>query len=286
MNDTLKSNGELPTIQFNMLDTIHSANSEYQIGDCPAEADGRRGMYAARKHVPANSNIQVTDTEYWMQLFSRYKTSNDNDPRHDPNKFYVQGYHVYVIDAEGYPVQYISIQAVPQNSYIEISDTRYWNKVVRLPPAQDKNKNYLVGCAGIIINHLNEFLVGSRVDMDGEEVWALFGGKPEYYETLAEGLAREIGEEVNVNVLPERYLFIGMKEALASKTQRCITAYFATKITAEQTRMVRNLEPAKCFQIAWKSYDELCKMKLWQYSNEQCKIAHELLGKGNGKFDG
>lgn len=293
MELTRKPDQTIVATGLNLINEPHDPNAAYKEGDVPKNA-ANEWEYLAVEDVPADQNIQITNSNYWKKAFTtesdRYKDSvgrasviNPIYGPHDPNAAYSKGDYLVSLHC-------IAIQAVSKNSNISWSDERYWTttKGSNTPPegyeASNKNKNYLVGCAGIIVNPDNEFLVGLRLDMNGEEVWALFGGKPEAYETLAEGLAREVVEEVNIDVLVAKYLFIAMKEALASKTQRCVTAYFATKITAEQVRRVRNLEPHKCFKLEWKTYAQLCELNLWQNSIEECRIVHELLCQG--KFDG
>lgn len=195
---------------------------------------------------------------------------------HDSNRAYLKGACVYVMVNNRPTVAYVCNENVPEGQDIPITNNKYW-RLFATGPRPDKNKNYLVGCAAIIVNDKNEFLIGRRVDMDGEEVWALFGGKPEATESLAEGCAREVTEEVNVRVEPYRYLYINMKEAMASKTQRTVTAYFLVKLSEFEVSCVENVESEKCFELKWATFEELCELNLWQSSIEECKAAHTIL---------
>lgn len=129
---------------------------------------------------------------------------------------------------------------------------------------ENPNQNYMVGCAAVIVNEDNEVLLCERTDYDGNPVWALFGGKPEASESLAIGIAREIFEEVNLNLTSTRYSLIAMRESKAGINQPCITAYYWTRISKEEQAQVKNMEPHKCKQLRWVPLSEAMKMSLWQ----------------------
>lgn len=188
-----------------------------------------------------------------------------NDLCHDADKEYHSGHVVIVEDQHRQPITYIAIGHIPPNENIPVTNTDYW---ARMEP-QRYITNYMVGCAAILFNEDHKVLVGLRRDLDGNLVWALFGGKPEPYETLAEGMSREVGEEVNIYLKSDRYKQLSIKEAMAGFYQRCLTTYFVAKVTREEEALVKNLEAHKCFELAWKSLEELATIPLWQNSNDE-----------------
>jgi 8-oxo-dGTP pyrophosphatase MutT (NUDIX family) len=129
--------------------------------------------------------------------------------------------------------------------------------------------NYLVGCAGIIFDEDGNLLVGERVDFDGRRVIAVFGGKPEYDETLAAGLSREILEELGLLIDPKRWHLIRMREASPGVGKHCVTAFFAVKINNSEKAGVRNMEPHKCKQLIWDRVDTLTRAGIWQQSEPE-----------------
>lgn len=137
--------------------------------------------------------------------------------------------------------------------------------------------NYLVGCAGIIFDAHGNVLIGERVDFDGNPVFALFGGKPEYDEALVDGLAREIKEELNLDLPAERYKQIGIRESSPGKGKRCVTAFFAAVITDEEKSHIVNMEPHKCKQLIWDRTDVVVRKGLWQGSVAEVARAFSML---------
>lgn len=129
--------------------------------------------------------------------------------------------------------------------------------------------NYLVGCAAIIFDEDANLVVGERVDFDGRPVRALFGGKPEYNETLAQGLSREIIEELHLAIHPSRWKSFGIREASPGKGKLCLTAFFGVVITKEERARVINVEPHKCKQLIWDRVDAIRERGLWQDSEPE-----------------
>src|SRR5438067_8916646 len=141
--------------------------------------------------------------------------------------------------------------------------------------------NYLVGSAAIIFDEDANLIVGERVDFDGNPVQALFGGKPEYNETLAQGLSREIIEELHLAIDPSRWTQINIREASPGVGKHCITAYFAVVITKEEKARIINVEPHKCKRLIWNQVGPICTRGLWQGSEPE---VYKAFSKFFGRF--
>lgn len=179
---------------------------------------------------------------------------------HDPNRSYSVGDPIAVIDSNGQLAGYLCIKMVPSNENIPYTNLEYWARMQEAPPPL----NYMVGAAAILFDPVGKVLVGERVDYASNPIEALFGGKPEYYETLAEGLSREVREEVGVHVGAKRFTQIAIVEASPGRGLKCITAYYCAALDWEEVNQVQNLEPHKCFGIHWRTVDEITQRGLWQ----------------------
>lgn len=217
------------------------------------------------------------------EMLSKAKPVRYPSVPHDPNAAYEEGTTAHSTGDE--TLSHLAIKEVPPNSNIALSDATYWVAFMGTPVFTNAKKieNYMVGCAGVVFNDKNEILVGERLDLDGNPVDALMGGKPESGESLAEGLARELKEEVNLDLPANRYQQLAIREAWASTTQRCLTAYFAVKLTARESALIENMEPHKCFKLKWLTAQEVRARGLWQDALNIVLAAH--LHASNGLFD-
>lgn len=225
-----------------------------------------QSFYCALKFVEGGTNIQ--DTNSWGPLgymkgevLEIPTPEAPNDPlAHDPNRFYYAGHLVVEVDEYGFRAQYLCTKTVPVNQNISVTNKEYWTHLDKPKPPI----NYMVGAAAILFNPEGKVIVGERVDYAGKPIEALFGGKPECDETLAEGLAREVKEEIGLDLDPSRYVEMGIVEASPGRGFKCITGYFAARLTWEEVTRIKNLEPHKCFALHWRDLREVHKNPLWQ----------------------
>lgn len=248
---------------------VHNENREY----CATETvfGDNEVAYIALQYVPRYHNIALSNEEYWYPFSAgdEYVSANPL-----PNTFHNRDYgympgHIIVVGPEGQHVLYQAKKAVPGGHNIPLADQEYWLHVQKQLIA-----NYMVGAAGIVLNERHEILVGERLDYDGNPVLALMGGKPEGYESIAEGVARELMEEVGLNIPASRYALLGICEAMASKTQRCLTAYLATVITPEEEATIRNMEPHKCMELKFMTLGAIKERGIWQNGIMYVQQAH------------
>ena len=117
-------------------------------------------------------------------------------------------------------------------------------------------EQFLVALVGIIQDAEGRVLLGLRAQ---ERVWVCFGGKMAHGESLEEGLAREILEEVGLTL--SQFARLSFDEGCLPSGQPFITLYFLTKLPAGQVPV--NVEPHKCLELRWFHPDEL-PAEMWE----------------------
>lgn len=95
-------------------------------------------------------------------------------------------------------------------------------------------QGYLVGVAVIIFDEQNRVLLGFRAK---EKLWASFGGRLEFGETVKEGALREVLEELGVSLNSIRNL--GFGEGTKPDGTRYVTLYVAGKLPEGQEPILR-----------------------------------------------
>lgn len=237
-----------------------------------ANGDPER-FYAAVKSAPVGTSID--NATIWSLLGSikdgNFKASEElkqyaqvsasvSIDAHDVNRAYSYGDLTYGPDEYGVKVGFYCVNSISKDQNISLTDSNYWKLVNEPKPPI----NYMVGAAAILFDPNGKVLVGERIDYAGQPIEALFGGKPEYYETLAEGLSREVAEEVGLKIDSTRFVNEGIVEASPGRGFKCITGYFSAALTWEEVAQIQNLEPHKCFALHWRALNEIHKNPLWQ----------------------
>jgi len=115
-----------------------------------------------------------------------------------------------------------------------------------------QNKKFPKIGVGIIVKKGNKILLLKRKGSHGEGEWALPGGYLEFGETLKECAAREVGEEVKLDIQQENLKFVSLSEQLdyiKSDSEHCITVGFVVEYKGRKKPKIG--EPDKCTQICW-----------------------------------
>lgn len=145
------------------------------------------------------------------------------------------------------------------------------------------NTNYHVGVAAVIecLGHASPtFLLGKRSGGRGNGEWALIGGKVEADETLAEGIAREVREEVGLNKRPEDYrLLFSREERIEGSAKRSLTFYYHIQISPTDVLSVVNCEPDTHSELKWFKADHADDRelpKIWKSGNAAIAAVFDL----------
>lgn len=261
--------------------SVHDPKKEYTFGST-AHLEGSLEIYIAIKEVPKNSDILISNSEYWS-LYQRMETheffgtttqnfTNVAEPmstsklnklmwdswKHDPNAAVPKGQMSKI--GEHHPETFVAIQDVPANKNISIYDRNYWSPMVYAQP------NYFVGCAAVIfVENTERIVLLERLDPDrpGHYILSLPGGKPETNETMAQGISREICEEVGVLIEPERY-----KKLMTTESEnggiKFLTVWHSVVITRQEAAVLKNMEPHKHKSMQIMNVKEARYTNLWQ----------------------
>jgi ADP-ribose pyrophosphatase YjhB (NUDIX family) len=102
-----------------------------------------------------------------------------------------------------------------------------------------------VGCGAAIVRD-GQLLLVKRLTPPEAESWSLPGGKVEFGEQLADAVAREIREELGVEIAPERPLVV--VETPNVDGQHWIAPVYLARLVAGEPR---NCEPTKHASVEW-----------------------------------
>jgi len=113
-----------------------------------------------------------------------------------------------------------------------------------------------IGASYLILIKENKVLLQKRVNtgfMDG--YYGLPAGHLDGNETAREGCAREIKEEIGININPLDFKVVHVMHRKAEKDER-IDFFMTTK---KYTGKIQNCEPYKCEELKWFSLNDLPK---------------------------
>lgn len=112
------------------------------------------------------------------------------------------------------------------------------------------SSGYLVGVAVILVDEHNRVLLGLR---SSEQLWASFGGRLEAGEAAHAGAAREVREELGIELGELTPLFFG--EGTKLDGTHYVTLYFLSKLQPGQVPVVQ--EPHLAEKLNWFDINEL-----------------------------
>ena len=111
-----------------------------------------------------------------------------------------------------------------------------------------------IGSAYLFLIRDNKILLQRRFQtgfMDG--FYGVSAGHLDGNETVREGCAREIKEEIGITIKPEDLEVVHVMHRLAANDERIDFFMIADQYTGE----IKNLEPNKCDDLSWFSLDTL-----------------------------
>lgn len=117
-----------------------------------------------------------------------------------------------------------------------------------------------VGVGALIFNDRGEMLLGLRGQKSKNEVgtWEIPGGAIEFGETLAEGLKREIKEEIDIEIEVGELLHV-CDHIIPKENQHWVSPTYICKIISGTPKI---MESEKCDKLEWFSLDEALKLPL------------------------
>ncbi|MDJ1131407.1 NUDIX hydrolase [Streptomyces iconiensis] len=120
---------------------------------------------------------------------------------------------------------------------------------------------YLPGVSAVVFDDQGRVLLGRRADTGK---WSVIGGIPEPGEQPADCAVREVYEETNVHVVPERVVMVHGLEKPVTYPNGDICQYmdicFRCTATAEQALRAR-VNDDESLEVAWFRLDELPQLK-------------------------
>ncbi|KAJ2551772.1 hypothetical protein EV175_003567 [Coemansia sp. RSA 1933] len=118
------------------------------------------------------------------------------------------------------------------------------------------------------------FLIGQRKGSHGSGAWGLPGGHLEMGEEWATCAKREVLEECGIELLPDLELeHVATGNSIFAKEvpmKHYITLYMASKTPTEFKGSVRLMEPDKCLQWVWITWEELVARKA-AHTRDACR---------------
>lgn len=109
-----------------------------------------------------------------------------------------------------------------------------------------------VGVAAIIVKNSN-VLLGKRKGSHGQGAWAFPGGHLEFNETWEDCVNREVAEEAGITVKNIRFA-AATNDIFEKEGKHYITLFMRADYKSGMTRV---MEPEKCEQWQWFSWDNL-----------------------------
>lgn len=121
----------------------------------------------------------------------------------------------------------------------------------------NENNIVKVGVGCWIFNKSGQVLLGKRLSKHGHNMWAPPGGHLEFGETPNQCASRELYEETNIKISPNKFDFISFtNDIFRDSGKHYITIHLIAKnVTKEPIIM----EPTKCAQWAWFDINKLPK---------------------------
>lgn len=237
----------------------YDSSKSYFRGTTAAAAD--ESIYLALKFVPAMIEGGLSNSEYWALFAVRGEAATCDTI--DASAFQFNPADLRPLDS--------ALISGPYGATIS-TDVLQATTISSVPTTTPLVCNYLVGAAAVLLNEdTGEALIGLRVD---NGLWALFGGKADTNESMAEAVAREVGEEIGLHLPAERYTHMMITEEWNAH-QRCLTSYLYAVVNSAEIATITNREPNKCSTLEWFAPNNLPE-NVWQRGAEMIRAASAL----------
>jgi len=106
----------------------------------------------------------------------------------------------------------------------------------------------------LILNNVNQLLLGQRLNSHGAKSWAPPGGHLEFGETLEECAIRETSEETGLIITSPEFIAI-TNDIFPTENKHYVSIFMKSKYPQEQS--IINLEPTKTLNWQWFNLNNL-----------------------------
>lgn len=106
---------------------------------------------------------------------------------------------------------------------------------------------------GVCIKKQGKVLLGRRQNSHGHDTWSFPGGHLEYSESPVDTAIRETEEETGITLKDVSLLDVYTNDIFTKEEKHYITLY----VMAETEQEPELLEPEKCLEWRWFSWDDL-----------------------------
>jgi 8-oxo-dGTP diphosphatase len=108
---------------------------------------------------------------------------------------------------------------------------------------------------GVFIIKDKKILMGKRINSHGEGTWSLPGGHLEFFETFEDCAKREVMEETGLKISDVTFA-TATNDMFEKENKHYITIFVKSK---NPEGIVKVIEPDKCMEWGWFSWDNLPK---------------------------
>ncbi|KAK1150150.1 hypothetical protein N8T08_000049 [Aspergillus melleus] len=133
--------------------------------------------------------------------------------------------------------------------------------------------NPRIGVGVFILNAQGNFILGRRKGSHGAGTWGLPGGHLEFGESFEDCAAREVLEETGLNLPPQSIRFLtATNDVMAAEEKHYVTCFVGCKVASASGGgevEVKVLEPEKCEEWQWVSWEEIEQFAAAQKSAEE-----------------
>ncbi len=106
---------------------------------------------------------------------------------------------------------------------------------------------------GVFVIKDNKILMGKRLNAHGEGTWCFPGGHLEFFESFEDCAKREVMEETGLTIKDVVFLTV-TNDIFEKENKHYVTIFLKSKYAGGD---VTNLEPDKCSEWKWCSWDDL-----------------------------
>ena len=112
-----------------------------------------------------------------------------------------------------------------------------------------------VGIGVLIYNENNQILFIKRKGKHGHGEWSFPGGKLDFGESFEDCARREVLEEVGIEISTPEFVSV-TNDLFPEYDLHFITIFMKSNYISGKAL---NLEPDKCFEVKWSTFDEVSK---------------------------